>query len=765
MERFLMDRRDFLKATIGLPTVLTLPEWGRTPVLLHVVSPAESGVEVELPPPDAEVFNTTCQYCHVQCGYKVFVWERGKGLKPKGSYTEDLTGEWVSPAFFVPAVKDGKQVYFVVMPDKDNLVNEGDYSVRGGTMAETIFGPGLPAEEDRLRYPMIRKGGKGSPLERVSWEEAIQFTAQKLSELKSQFGPDSLALVWGDWLYTLPTHAILKFWFVGLGSSAHTGNGWFWDEESAGISAAFGTGTRSFTIEDFEETRLLVTAGKNLQATGSIWYHRFYWNNMAKGRAKHIVIDPRRTFEAQIAEEFDGLHLQIRPGTDAILAAALMQIIISQDAYDKDFVSKYVSGFDVVKETVMDRRFSVEEAARATAIPADKIKQAADLLIENQGATMILGEKGIMHQMGAFENQHAYAVLGIILGNVGQPGATVARGAGHPRGTFWWPPEPPSRPQNKHLPTLLDQGKVKAIWAFGSNAFVQLPTQTKYRPLMAQTFLIVQDRIETEMNEAADVVFPAATWGEMEGIFATEDRRVRLQQKFMDPPGEAKPDWWIVAQVAKAMGISGFDWQRPQEIWDEIRANNDWVKEITWDMLLEAGTEGIQYPFINGRSVERLFSDQQEAIMGKRFFTDDGKIHVEKIAVLKDFDPRKYEWGEVDADYPLMAYDFRLNERWNTGYTYFYKPTVSARTPEAYLLIHPTDAEPRGIKTGDLVAMRSRYGQMKVKARVSTDTLPGTVGIPALFTGEGNFNWVTRPDPSPVNGDVVTMVAVQVEKA
>lgn len=209
---------------------------------------------------------------------------------------------------------------------------------------------------------------------------------------------------------------------------------------------------------------------------------------------------------------------------------------------------------------------------------------------------MILVEKGIMHQLAAFEAQHGYACLGVILGNVGKPGACTSRAGGHPGGTFVAPPEPASRKNNNHLYTALEKGKIKSIWAFACNIFKQMPSLTRYKPLMANTFLIVQDRIETEMNEFADVVFPAATWGETEGILSSVDRRLRLLQKFMDPPGEARPDWWVVAQVARAMGLKSFDWKSPREIWDEVRVQNDWVKDITWDMLEKAGTNGVQWP-------------------------------------------------------------------------------------------------------------------------------------------------------------------------
>jgi arsenite oxidase large subunit len=751
------DRRRFLTAGAlagaGLPLVAGEAE------------AAPAGTCLELPPPDAEVFNATCQYCMVQCGYKVYVWEQGKGVRPSGSYTGALSGEWISPSFLAAAEKNGKPVWIAAVPDKDCVVNHGDHSIRGGTSAQTLFAKNAPSAERRLLYPMIRKNGKGSKLERVSWDEATSFVAERLAALAAAHGPDALALIWGDWLYNVHTYAMLKLWFEAIGSSSHAGNGWFFDEESAGISAAFGTGTRSFTEEDFELTKLLVTMGTNIEANGSVWHHRFYQKNLTTGNGKHIDIDPRRTYQARLAEEHGGLHLMVRPGTDAILLGAMIREIIARDAFDKDFVARWVVGFDVLRETVQAEKFTLARASRITAVPEDKIRRAVDLLIEARGRTMLLNEKGVMHQLAAFEAQHAMAALGAILGNVGKPGACTSRAGGHPGGSLVWPDEPPSRAQNTYLYKRLAEGGVVATWAFACNIAKQMPSLTRYLPMIARTFVVVQDRIHTEMDEFADVLLPAATWGENDTLLTSVTRRLRLTRQFMDPPGEAKPDWWIVAQVAKKMGYRGFEWTSAREIWDEMRPKNGAIKDITWDMLVEAGTDGVRFPYVGGKAPERLFSDEYEQLTGKRFPTRDGKVHLEKTAILGTFDPQRNEWAEVGPSFPLMAIDFRLNELWNTGYTYWEKPTVWARTPDAFLMIHPKDAGPRGIRSGDPVELRSPYGACRATARVTTDILEGVVGIPALFPKKGQeFNYTTRPDVSPINGDFVTMVACEVVK-
>lgn len=732
--------------------------------LAPVTAQAESSDAhcIELPPDDAQTFNTTCQYCMVQCGYKVKVWPRGTGKKIDGAYTGALSGEWLSPSMVVPAETGGRRVFIAVIPDKDCVVNAGDHSVRGGTSALTLFSKNLPSAKKRLQQPQIRKA-KGQPLQNVSWDTAIAFAAERLDKIKREHGPDALGLIWGDWLWSLPTHAILKLWFEGIGSSSHAGNGWFFDEESSGVSHALGSGTRSFSVVDFEQTALLLTAGTNLWANGTVWYNRFLLKNP---QARQIVIDPQRTAMARHAEQRGGLHLMLRPGTDFILATALTQEILRRDAWDKEFVTKWVTGFDVVQKVAMAERFSLSNAAKVTGVPEAKLKAATDLLIANKGRTMVLHEKGIQHQMAAFENQFAYTVLGVILGNLGKPGACCSRAGGHPGGTWSWPDEPKSRAQNLDILKGLRDGRVKSIWAFGCNVYKQVPDLRRHRPLIARSFFVVQDRIVTEMNQDADVVFPAATWGEIDGVLTSVDRRVRLQQKFMDAPGGAKPDWWIVAQVAKKMGYKGFDWKSERELWDEIRSKSGDIRDITWDMLREAGTNGVRWPYVNGKSVERLYGDEMEQLLGKRFFKKDNKVHLEEIEAIGRLELDKFEWGEVTAEYPLMAFDFRLDELWNTGYTYWDKPTVFSRVPNAYLLIHPNDAKQRGIADGEWVKVRSRQGECRAKARVTDGVIAGSVGMPALFPKpDQEFNYLTRAIPSPVNGNFDTMVAVQVTKA
>jgi anaerobic selenocysteine-containing dehydrogenase len=166
------------------------------------------------------------------------------------------------------------------------------------------------------------------------------------------------------------------------------------------------------------------------------------------------------------------------------------------------------------------------------------------------------------------------------------------------------------------------------------------------------------------------------------------------------------------------------------------------------------------------KQTEEGLAPGAEALLGKRFFTKDNKVHVAEMELVGKLDMNKFEWGQVDAEHPLMAFDFRLDELWNTGYTYWDKPTVSSRTPNAFLEIHPADARSRKIADGDWVILKSKYGECKARARVHDGVIEGSVGMVALFPKAGQeFNYVCAPDVSPINGNFDTMVAVQVRKA
>ena len=481
---------------------------------------------------------------------------------------------------------------------------------------------------------------------------------------------------------------------------------------------------------------------------------------------------------ADDAERSGGLFLQINPGTDAVLGASLMHVLVKNDMYDKEFVKKYTKGFNFLKKTVLSSRFAPENAAKVTGIPAKKIVAAAEMLSKYKGQTMVLFEKGIMHQVCGYENEVAYSAMGIILGNAGKPGACTSRAGGHPRGTWADPPVPNGPLSLKSICEKIDDGEVKALWAFITNLYVQFPNQKKYRPKYEKMFLVVNEIYPTETTQHADVVFPAATWGEWDTIQASEDRRLHIQRGFMDAPGDAKPDWWIVAQLAKRMGYKGFGWKNEQEIYDEVRA---WTKdsftsdisEISWSMLKKAGTSGVQFPMKNRRSISRLYSPETEKAMGARFAKTDGKANLAPVTALSGFDPYNCPMRDKTTnEYPLLMVMHRSNEIWNTGYNFYNNgknvPLVAnlyERVSEQTVSIGPEDARKLGVKSGDWVRLTSRNGSIKAVARVHNLTKPGVVDVMALYPkSESSPNMLTSEKADPILGEWDRMVPVNITK-
>ena len=777
-----LSRRDLLKiSAAGAAGVCVLGK--DIPAFADTKFSAAKATEfVELPPSNAEAYDTACRYCHVMCGYKVYIWPKGTGRKPESEKfypVEKMRGDWPNPVFTIEAKKNGKDVNIMIVPDQKDVASGSNYSVRGAFSAQSLYSEKLPTKI-RLKKPMIRKGGKTGVLTEVSWDEAIEFTAYNFQKIIDKHGPDAVGAVYGDWGYLQNTHAFLKWLFTGIKSSTLAGNGYlFWGDESWGLADVVGGGTRSFTVEDFTKTKCIFCAGKNLKDTGSSWYYNALTKGgMNKGDIKLIFIDPRKTQMADDAVKSGGLFLQINPGTDAILGASLMHVLVKNDLYDKDFVQKYTTGFNTLKETVLNSRFAPENAENITGIPAAKIKAAAEMLAKYKGQTMVLFEKGIMHQVVGYEHEVAYSGMGIIMGNAGKPGACTSRAGGHPRGTWADPPAPNGDSAMRSICEKIDKGEVKALWAYITNLYLQFPNQMKYRPKYDKMFLVVNEIYPTETTEHADVVFPAATWGEWNCIQASEDRRLHLMQAFMDAPGEAKPDWWIVARLAKRMGLSGFDWQNEQEIYEECRARTKGdftsdISEISWKDLIKAGTNGIQFPFKNGRSVSRLYSPETEEVMGRRFKHKDGKAHLDPVKALTDFDPYNHPLRDkITSEYPLWMIMHRANEIWNTGYNFYNNglnvpltPNIYERVSEQTVSINPKDARTLGVKSGDWVMVNSRNGSMKAVVKVHDLTAAGVVDVMSLYPkAESTPNMVTNEKADPKLAEWDRMVPVSVRK-
>ncbi|MEE8448082.1 MAG: arsenate reductase (azurin) large subunit, partial [Thermodesulfobacteriota bacterium] len=654
--------------------------------------------KVPLPPPDAKVFTTACDYCIVGCGYKVYRWPLGREGGPKAyenafgvDFPSDvLHGKWPSTNMHNIVMANGKPHHVIVIPDADiQVVNiMGDHSIRGGAIAQKCYNPGKPTR-DRLKQPMIRVHDLLYP---VSWDLALDVMAEVSKYVLKKYGAHSWAMRMYSYQYFENTYALTKLVlrYIKTPAYAHhdkpTGTG----SDTPGLRDA-GIDPFSASYEDWSQADVLFISGTDPYETKTVMFNAWIMKGIAKGM-KLIYALPRKTSGVVYGEKYGGLALILYPGTDTILQLALARIILLNGWEDKEWLSKNIankweieSGFgqgtrntpwqwrttwdkfgtdlEGYKRWILGYKYAeLKTASEITGVPANQIERAAEMLTKpiegKRPKASFMLEKG-NYWSNNYLNTASLAALGLLCGAGNRPGQVISRGGGHQRGMMpggRYPIEksPEKYPGRRRKALDLDRwvkgGNVRFAWCVGTtwlqamggttslidtfNRMTRLnPNQVKSldkdhiievlkkRADSGGMVLVDQDiyPVDPLGTKYADIVLPAATWGEENFSRANGERRIRLYQKFYDPPGKAKPDWWIAAQFAKKMGFEGFDWKDSNDVFEEAarfgRARRTNYHPLVWlakrtgkkghDLLREYGTTGIQGPirYEDGRLV------------------------------------------------------------------------------------------------------------------------------------------------------------------
>nr|MBA3415958.1 molybdopterin-dependent oxidoreductase [Chloroflexia bacterium] len=504
-----------------------------------------------------------------------------------------------------------------------------------------------------------------------------------------------------------------------------------------------------------------------------------------------VAIDPRRTMTAAYGETVGGVHLQLVPGTDVVLAGAIARLILERGWEDTAFVANTATAADLAQEEAWRRKkwattfddyttyvlgmdaYALDAAARITGVPAAKITKAAELIAKpnDDGTprkTLITFEKGATWGIN-YETIGSLGNLALLTGSVGAEGRGITRAGGHQEGYAGGADYPIDAATDTYetnkIPNYIDQhiadGEIKIYHVIGANPLgmtnsaqwaretilakqaVLPPLQTadtdgviahfKERMDRDGLLLFAQDIFPNLTTRTADLVLPAAGWGEMPGHRWNGERRLRLSDRFMDPPGEAKPDWWVIAQVAQRMGFQGYDWADENEIFEaaaglpsdydqtalrtqlQDESDNHTSHEAVvvaarqqgktaHDVMRELGTNGVQLP-------ARLDADGNvvgtpRIHTGGKFDSKSGKAMFLKVG----WDTAEAIWDKLKPD--TAAGEFwlingRIEEIWQTMYTDLRKPVVMARWPSNIVEIHPEDAAPLGIASGDSISLAS----------------------------------------------------------
>jgi len=653
-------------------------------------------------------------------------------------------------------VKDEKII--ASKPDPDGPANHGQACVKGRYgIAEFVH------HSERLTTPLIRKNGE---LKQASWDEALELAAAKLRE----YTPKEVAFIASAKCTNEENYIMQKFARVVLGTNnidhcarlCHA-------PTVAGLVQSFGSGAMTNSIEEIEDAACILAIGTNTTVSHPVIGLRV--KKAAQNGARVIVANPRDIDLCRFAD----LWLRLRPGTDVALLMGMMRVIVDEGLLDSSFIEQRCQDFDVFKESLSD--FGHEFVEHITGVPSKKIAEAARLYATKKPATILLYSMGITQHSHGTDNVLATANLAMLTGNVGKrcTGVDPLRGQNNVQGACdmgalpnvypgyqavsapairekfgtAWGCSLPSSP-GLSLVEMFDAAyrkEIKALYLVGENPALSDPDVQHVRQGLARLeFLIVQDIFLSETAEFAHVVLPAASFAEKDGTFTNTERRVQLVRKAIEPIGGSKPDWWIVCEVARRLGTTGFDYSHPSDIMEEIRKLTPSYGGISCDRL---GNEGLQWPCPSEDHPGTCILHTNTFVRGKGRFMP-----------LKYTPPAEMP----DADYPLILSTGRSLYHFHTGTMTRKVAGLNVIEPEAAVEINPEDASRLGISQGDKVKISSRRGEVIVKAKVTDSFAPGVVFMTFHFA-ESAANILTNPKLDPVSKiPELKVAAVKVEK-
>lgn len=640
-------------------------------------------------------------------------------------------------------------------------LNEGNLCVKG------CFGYEFINHPDRLTSPLIKKNGE---LKKVSWQEAINLIATKLSETKKKFGADSISVIASAKCTNEENYLLQKFTRAVIGTNnidhcarlCHA-------PTVAGLSAAFGSGAMTNSIADIAQAKVILVIGSNTTEAHPIIALQVK-KAISENGAKLIVIDPREIGLVDYAH----LWLAQRPGTDVAVLNGLMNVILTEGLEDKDFIKMRTEGFEELQSVVS--KYTPEFVEKISGVPAEKIKEAARIYAQAGRAT-ILYTMGLTQHTTGTNNVFAIANLAMLTGNIGQPGTGVnpLRGQNNVQGACdigalpgcvsgyqnvcdlgviekckdIWGTKLPENP-GLSLTEMIDaalSSKVKAMYIVGENPILSNPDISHVKEALEKLdFLIVQDIFLTETAELADVVLPAASFAEKDGTFTNTERRVQRIRKAIEPIGDSKPDWQIICELSKVMGYE-MNYSFPSEIFDEISQITPTYKGITFDRV---NLHGVQWPCPEP-------NHPGTPILHKEKFTRGlGKFHAVEFK----------ESAELpDEEYPFILTTGRYLFQYHTGTMTRRSGGIEEICHEARAEINTEDAKKLDIKDSDWVELATRRGKVKMKACVTNKIKPGIIFAPFHFK-ESPVNLLTNPTLDPVSKiPELKVCAAKLEKA
>lgn len=674
---------------------------------------------------------TTCPYCGVGCGV--------------AATASDTRGDQAHPA------------------------NLGRLCVKGAALHETL------GAEGRLLAPFVNG-------HEASWPQAVTAVARAIRESVARHGPGSVAFYLSGQLLTEDYYVANKL-AKGFIRTPHvdTNSRLCMSSAVAAHKRAFGGDLVPGCYEDLELANLLVLAGSN-----AAWAHPVLYQRMqasARPGRRVVVIDPRKTATSDLAD----LHLALRPGTDTLLFNGLLCWLVDNDAVDRDYLADHCQGFDQALAAARAEAADLASVARGCDLPVDDVATFYQWFAQEPRAVTAFSQ-GINQSSAGTDKGNAIINCHLATGRVGKPGASPFSLTGQPNAMggrevgglantlaahmdydspgarervarFWGTDAVAAGPGMKAVDLFdaVGRGEIKVLWIMATNPAVSLPETGRIREALARCpTVIVSDCIRhTDTARYADILLPAAGWGEKDGTVTNSERCISRQRRFLPLAGEARPDWWIISQVARALGHdAGFDYPGPADIFREHARLSGFENagERFFDISGLAELSEEQYDAFEPRQwpITRVLArDSRRLFTDGRFATADGRGRL--VPVVSRLPARA-----LSGDFPLIVNTGRIRDQWHTMTRTARSGRLLAHRPEPFIEAHPEDIRARSLMPGALATLTSAHGRFVGRVRAAPDQRPGEVFVPIHwndeFTGQGLATALTDSLVDPVSG-------------
>ncbi len=683
----------------------------------------------------AAATRTACPYCGVGCGILA---------TPKDDGTAEIVGDPEHPA------------------------NLGRLCIKGAALGETL------SLEDRILHPLV--DGK-----QTAWDTALDLVALRFKSSIAEHGPDSVAFYVSGQILTEDYYVANKLMkgFIGSGN-IDTNSRLCMASSVAGHKRAFGADTVPGTYEDLELADLVVLVGSNLAWCHPVLFQRLAAAREARG-TKIVVIDPRRTATCEIAD----LHLAIAPGSDVALFNGLLTQIVGGNAAKTAFIAEHTSGFKAAAEAA--RGLSSKLIAQETGLSREQLFEFYDLFAATE-RTVTVYSQGVNQSSAGTDKVNAIINCHLATGRIGRPGMGPFSVTGQPNAmggretgglanmlaahmeinnsehrrivqTYWRSPDIVAKPGLKAVDLFkaVGEGRIKALWIMATNPVDSLPEADGVRAaLEACPFVVISDVIRhTDTTAVGDVLLPSTAWGEKDGTVTNSERRISRQRSFLKPPGEARADWWQLAEVAKRMGFAeAFGWSSVHEIFAEYAGLTGQENGGTRDLdisafagISETAYERLQ-PFQwpqaagQGATTTRFFGDG-------RFYTPDQRARFVPTAWRKPA-------STLSSAYPFVLNTGRARDQWHTMTRTGKAARLMRHASEPTVEIHPDDATTAGVTEGGLATVGSTHGRIIARVKITASQRRGSLFVPMHWTdrlaGNARVGRLVLANCDPVSG-------------